>query len=81
MFYANIETFQQYDPSQLLLVTYHYPAVTLNTIKPSNTIVSHPTDDRGDCRRGQSRGLIRRRRVYLIMELFHLRTTASKDEN
>ena len=39
MFYANIETFQQYDPSQLLLVTYHYPAVTLSTIKPSDTIV------------------------------------------
>lgn len=39
MFYADLATFYQYDPSQQLIVTYHYPSVTLNTLKPLQTLI------------------------------------------
>lgn len=37
-FYAIPETFMQYIPSQQLIVTYHYPAVTLTSLHALETL-------------------------------------------
>jgi len=38
-FYAELETFTQYIPSQEFIVTYHYPAVTLTSLRPFDILV------------------------------------------